>query len=678
MPRGPAVPAARPAASASPTGEIPADWKGAVRLLRVPGPSTATAEGKAAAEIFPDARRAWMHVHGTDPRPIEGARRGAREWVCSKGCSLTLPEGSAAGPSAGTAGAMDNIGDQMLRSIKAQTPVQPLPLTIWRPERGSAAGVTRLTPSGAVTSGRLLFDPVLLGRRDYGHVCAYAPVDKAAASGTEVEPCLPSRPQSMPTPDSAELTLGFQWPRTSELADFQYIAVTDTCGNAWVQPFQRTFTVPVWEVASGGCGHTDGKVLRVFPSGGWVRVTAFNLDAPAAGTVVSATFRVSVPPLEDLVSADTPPLLFPDPLLDDIIVDCGPRALKAAPGPGGIPRPAPADGAAPGPKAAPPQAADVIPASTPSGQPLAHQGLVIAPEPLLRGNCRLEMRGQTKRRLVAPLALRVVLQRTDTPLQPVLFDKQWIVTPQDYIFYFPPLSPDKGFDGESRLRLEVYSDPLSADGNVVLLSDAGRISRVQNVPQLENVPKGQPGPLQRLIGSVTIHSAPLCGESNFETAEAAGSCVRGYFTVPAMLATLQLTRAPWVEKPLITRSILSAVGVAFAVDSYDPVEREAFPIAFQVGGFVQDLGEDRIGLLAYVGVAPTVPILGSGGNTTSIGLLGGIGLAYVANNNGPDEGVKPAAFLSVVVQVGQANPSISGQSSFGAYSGAAGAQGATQ
>jgi hypothetical protein len=128
-----------------------------------------------------------------------------------------------------------------------------------------------------------------------------------------------------------------------------------------------------------------------------------------------------------------------------------------------------------------------------------------------------------------------------------------------------------------------------------------------------------------------------------------------------------------VEKPLITRSILSAVGVAFAVDSYDPVERAAFPIAFQIGGFVQDLGEDRIGLLAYLGVAPTVPILGSGGNTTSIGLLGGLGLVYVANNNGPDEGVKPAAFLSVVVQVGQANPSLSGQSSFGTYEGGTGA-----
>ena len=28
--------------------------------------------------------------------------------------------------------------------------------------------------------------------------------------------------------------------RITELADFEYVAVTDTCGNAYVQPFQRT------------------------------------------------------------------------------------------------------------------------------------------------------------------------------------------------------------------------------------------------------------------------------------------------------------------------------------------------------------------------------------------------------------------------------------------------------
>jgi hypothetical protein len=184
--------------------------------------------------------------------------------------------------------------------------------------------------------------------------------------------------------------------------------------------------------------------------------------------------------------------------------------------------------------------------------------------------------------------------------------------------------------------------------------------------------------MQRLVGSVTIHSAPLCGDSNFETVDEVGSCFRGYFTVPAMLATLQVTRAPWVERPLITRNILSAVGVAFAMDSYDPVDREAFPIALQVGGFVQDLGEDRIGLLSYVGVAPTVPILGEGGNTTSIGVLGGIGIEYITRNTGPDEGFKPAAFLSIVVQIGQANPALAGGSEqFGSYQPASNNNGGT-
>src|SRR5690606_25783043 len=53
---------------------------------------------------------------------------------------------------------------------------------------------------------------------------------------------------------------------------------------------------------------------------------------------VSATFRVTVPPLEDLVSARTPPMLFPDPKMDDLTVDCGPVILKARSGKGGIPR----------------------------------------------------------------------------------------------------------------------------------------------------------------------------------------------------------------------------------------------------------------------------------------------------------------------------------------------------
>jgi hypothetical protein len=519
-----------------------------------------------------------------------------------------------------------------------------------------------------------------------------------------------------------------QWPKQSELADFRYLAIVDSCGNARVQPFQRTFIVPVFLVAQGGCGSADGTVLRIFPSGGWIRVTAFNLEQSASGNVVNATYRVSVPALENLVESNPARLLFPDPVQADLQVDCGP-GLRKAPTEGGIPAPppgaqmtkpgsAPPPAAPPGagtaapsappaasgsasPSAPPPSAAKpadkkpddkpkppgpIAPVAPPSGppptpppaannkpgpQPLAHQGLVIAPEPLRLGNCRIRLTGQTKGRLVAPLALHVSLQRTDkttngAPIE-LLPDGKWIVTPSNAEFPIPPLS--ENFDGDSRLRLAVYSDPLSADGKVVLISDATRVAVT-----LRSNDGGEPERARRLIGSATIHSVPLCGETNFETLETAGSCLRAYVTVPAMLATLQITRAPWVEKPIFTRSVLSAVGLALAVDSYDPVQRRAFPIAGQVGGFVQSLGDGRIGLLAYVGIAPTIPVLGSGGNTTSVGLLAGIGIEYITNENGPDEGLKPAAFLSLVVQVGQASTS----TSFGGSASASGTFGAGQ
>ncbi|MBI4956967.1 MAG: hypothetical protein HY908_33440 [Myxococcales bacterium] len=706
-----------PPAEAQPDpGELKADFKGALQLLVVAGGAPRTAEARAASEIFPDARKTWMQVQGVDPMVIEGARRGAREWVCSQGCSLSDAKAIGTETEAPQSGQVEP-GDAMLVSIKAQTPTLPLPITIWRPIAVQGKGAPN-TPSRASSQGRLLFDPGLLGRRPYSHVCSYPPVDQPVAPGTVLKlPCVRDEPQGMPpTPDMVELSLGLQWPVASELADFQYVAVVDSCGNARVQTFQRFFTVPVIEVGSGGCGLPDGKALRVFPSGTSFRVTAFNLDHPATGDVVSATFRVSIPALEDLVSADNPPMLFPDPLATDLQIDCGPPTLKALPGPGGIPPMPPGaippgaklpgaapPGAAPpaGPPSAPPgapkppgatqpppapeeppdggtpdeppiddegggpepprgklaepikpvpiQGPRLMPESRPTGQPLAHQGLVIAPEPLLRGDCRIELLGQTKRRLVAPLALHVSIWRTDKPNDSPIWQSRWTVTPNDATLHIPQLI----IDGESRLRIEVSSDPLSADGNIVLLADAGRMARLHGTVR--------PSDLRRLIGSVTVYTAPLCGEMNFETVEGAGNCVRGYFTVPAMLATLQITRAPWVERPLITRKILGAVGLAFAIDSYDPVERQAFPIAFQVGGFIQDLDQDRLGILAYAGVAPTVPILGEGGNTTSIGLLAGAGIEYITNTNGPDEGFKPAAFVSIVVQVGQANPAVSGE-----------------
>jgi len=298
--------------------------------------------------------------------------------------------------------------------------------------------------------------------------------------------------------------------------------------------------------------------------------------------------------------------------------------------------------------------------SGPGPQPLDHGSLVIAPEPLRQGVCRIRLRGQAKNRLVAPLALYVSLTRTDktsngTPIE-LLNEHTWIVTPRSAEFQLPPLS--ENFDGDSRLRLAVYSDPRSEDGKVVLFSDAPRVAA-----SLRAGDASAPESSRRLIGSATIHSVPLCGETNFETLETAGSCLRTYLTIPAMLATLQITRAPWLERPLVTRTVLSAVGVALAFDAYNPVRRRAFPIAGQLGGSIQQLGDGRVGMLGYLGVAPTIPVLGEGGNTTSFGFLAGAGLSYISNETGADEGFKPAAFLSIVVQVGQATPNISGSAS---------------
>jgi hypothetical protein len=672
-PPSPAAPRVDTALGA--TGGLPAtaDFSGALQTLRAPSSS---AGGPAAAdrgpEIFPDASRVWMSVRDADPLPIESARRGG-PWICSSG-QCTAHNGDPG---------QSKIGDAMLRSIKLQTPMLPLPLTVWG----------RLDEHGK----RVLdFDPVLLGRRSYTHVCAYKPIDPAdpkapPRSDKEKIPICRDGPAALPPLDAGELILGFEWPKQSELSDFRYLAIVDSCGNARVQPFQRTFTVAAFEVASGGCGQADGKVLRIFPQGGWLRVTAFSLDGPATGTIVNATYRVSVPPLENAVESNPARLLFPDPRREDLEVDCGPVIRKAPTDEKGIPPPPPGaseiplasrppaspktaasspGSARPAPRkpAAPPARAFEILPTGPGPQPLAHQAVVIAPEPLRQGNCRVRLVGQTKRRLVAPLALYVSLTRTDrtvngAPIE-LITDGKWIITPNAAEFHLPPLS--ESFDGNSRLRLVVHSDPLSPDGKVVLLSDAGRAASAR-----KSNDSGDAERARRPIGSLVIHSVPLCGASNFETAESVGSCIRAYVTIPALLATLQVTRAPWVERPLITRSVLSALGIALAIDSYDPLERKAFPVAAQIGGFVESLGDGRLGMLGYIGIAPTIPILGTGGNTTSFGLLGGLGVSYITNEVGPDEGLKPAAFLGLVVQVGQVSPafSASGSARFGSSAG---------
>lgn len=743
-----------------------ADFRGHLQIVKAPGSAPAESS-KLGLDIFPEARKMPMSVHNIDPVPVERARRGG-DWLCANGKCNTQ---------AGDAGETPE-GNAMLRSIKVQTPAMPVPVTIWRR--------TELD-----RRGDLDFDPSLLTHRSYKHVCAYQPVESAdpkvaPKSPDHMERCIDGEPRER-RPDEGEIFLGLEWPRRADLAGFKYLAVVDSCGNALVYPFQRSFVVPAIDVVSGGCNVPDGRVLRIFPSGSFLRVTAFNLEAPAADQIVQVTYRVAIPPLENYSEAEPAKVLFPDFKLNELVIDCGPQHAKSptdaqgrplAPGgrsmrrkegpklvpvtddpkptpvvrkmgpdpipgeepsldpvtdppleptdptdeppPSGPPAGPPPAGPPPAgpPPAGPPSAgpAPADPGTTPpatsppkhdpvsaqkaalmgsksgisgrenaaigkappppitgtrtlggiGAKPLNHGTLVIAPEPLREGNCRIVWQSPLRARLTIPLALHVSLIRTDRvdghePQNLIPEDQRtWIVTANDYTYSLPALR--SGFDGNSRLKLIIRSDPMNANGKAVLVGDAARVASV-----LHNDDHGaDPNLAQRTIGSITVHTVPLCGESNFETLEEAGSCIRAYLTIPAMLATLQITRAPWIEKPLITRSVLSAVGVALAFDSYDPVERTAFPVAGQVGGFVQNLEDDRIGLLAYVGVAPTLPILGEGGNTTTFGFLAGIGMSYITNANGPDEGFKPTAFISVVVQVGQANPELSGQA-FGSF-----------
>ena len=292
-----------------------ADFSGSLQVVRAP--AAAAAAAKLGIEIFPEASRVWMAVRDADPVPVERARRGG-PWLCQKAaCSQ---QAGTLGPSA--------EGDAMLRSVKIQMPTLPVPVTIWR----------RLK-SGF---GKLDFDPMVLGRRSYSHVCAYPPTVSDDASAPKKDPkvvelCKEGEPATVES-DQVDLLFGFEWPRKAELAGFRYLAIVDSCGNARVQPFQRSFTVPAYEVATSSCGRPDGKVLRVFPTGGFFRITAFNLEAPASSDVMNVTYRVAIPPLENYSEAEPAKLLFPELRLNDLKIDCGPQLRRGPSGPGGVPR----------------------------------------------------------------------------------------------------------------------------------------------------------------------------------------------------------------------------------------------------------------------------------------------------------------------------------------------------
>lgn len=658
----PGVALAQPGPDDGPPGRDPktTDFNGSIQVVHGPNGSASKGPG---IEIFPDASRVWMNVRNTDMVPIERARRGG-DWACKAGSPCTA-DGEASSTEKGKSG--------MLQSIKVQGPTLPLPVTIWG-------------KGGDGSDGELFFNPTLLDFKNYAWIAAYPPVidDKSVPKlpSEEAPPPetktpdnvqkKPDQPQSS-LPGQVDLLLAFKWPEESEFADFRYIAVVDPCGNATVLPYQRSFTIPARLNQTGGCDAPDGHAIRVFPDGGYVRITAFNLDAPAVADVMSVTYRVLIPALDNPGASPPAKLLLPDLEANSLTADCSPRKQDASrpvapPGKGiAVPpgMPVPPGAAPPKPGAPATPAPPPPPTSSSTAMPLNNGTVVIGPEPLKLGNCRINLKMPKAARLVAPLAFRVTLTRTDSDADPSNnLDAEWLVNHTSLEFNIPHITDGHG---EGRLKLVVASDPLSPSGGVILLADAPRVAGLRSDGTLQAA-------VRRPIGSLTIHSVPLCGTYNFETVESTGNCLRGYLTIPAMLGVFQITRAPWIEKPLITRNVLGAIGVAFAIDSYDPVERRAFPVAGQIGAFVEDLDDDHTGLMAYVGVAPTLPVLGEGGSTTTLGFLGGIGMAYIINSGGPDEGLKPTAFLSFVVQVGQANPSASGKANFGQFSQTTGVQ----
>jgi len=259
------------------------------------------------------------------------------------------------------------------------------------------------------------------------------------------------------------------------------------------------------------------------------------------------------------------------------------------------------------------------------------------------GTCRIRFLPPSKGRLQAPLALHVSLERVDKPnTSPIDYD--WVVTYRSTEFVIPPLRQD--FEPESRWKIRVSSDPLSPLGRVVLLADAARVWPVLRDRQ------GDAKDYRREIASGTVISAPLCGDWQLETTEKVGNCLRAYVTLPLMIASFQVTRSPWSETTIAEPRVPAGIGLALAIDSYNPVKQRPFPLALHLGALYQNLTDSKTGIMTYVGLAPQMPVLGKGGTTTSIGLVLGGGMTYVMDKHGPNEGFKPAAFVALMFGAG--------------------------
>jgi hypothetical protein len=596
-------------------------------------------------EVFPLAARVWLRtldLGEDETNAIDAARAGKPgSWFCAPtsgpGCSVTARLAPGMG-----------VHRELLTAMRVRVPALPVPVTVYTRQEGVVYNpklIGRIvgSPGRYHTRAPLGLSPAAATPPPAADAPAGASPAAAPAPSAPPKPDAPAAPKpegagpvrpSIPSPFEGELQLLFHWPTPVELGDFQYVAVVDACDNAIVTRYTRDFAVPaqVEEVETCSAGTTAGP-LRIFKSGGSLRVTAFNLQRPPSrGNVMSVTYRVEVPGVETPTRGERTsiPVLVPDLPRDSLRVDCGPPRAK----------PAPTTERGPGPAPAPPS-------SHLPGHALAGESFVIAPEPLRTGRCRILVESPSTRRLVAaPVRLFVTIERMDVPADDKgreLLKQAWLLAPGALDLQLPAIP----VDGEARLRLTVYSDPASAAASGIFFTDA-----LSRPPQVAG--DDHSAPFRRSLASATIMTAPLCGGWDFRTVEETGSCARAYVTFPVMLASLQLTRAPWVEKPIAEPSVPGAIAVALAIDSYDPAKQRAFPLAFQLGGAYQPrLTSAKSGILGYAGVAASLPVLGSGGLTTTVGLVGGLGLVYIIDDHGPNEGAKPTAFLSIAVSPGQ-------------------------
>jgi hypothetical protein len=599
-----------------PPSSAPSDPNGPLEQVVVPSESgTAPA---VPAEIFPLASELNVYLVGlevSDATRIDAARHG-HGWYCSDNptkCRVSR------GPAGG------GQRDSVLRAAVARSPALPTVIPVWSVDHKPRYNPELLDLSRPAAFRLDAIKPQPDAKPDTSPA-AGAPPAQPAPPDAPAPPAPPATKHEEATPPAAtpvitqmaemnpppptpavKVLASFRWPTASDETAFQYVAVANDCGQAVVTRYTRDFEIPIQVMGGGQCDRHSPGFLQVANTGSLLRVSAFNLDQPPRGQALSVTYRVETPDLTDTTRTK---MLLPDILAQDLVFDCS------------------------GTTAPPPRSQELT---------LAESTIVVSPMPLLTGRCRIRLLGDLpKRARTATLALRVILQFTDHLPLPNEFPANTVFRISERSVVLPAVPIGE----ETRLRVSVVSDPANPMSTAVLLSDAVRY------PQSADQGAVDPVPFMRTIAASTILAAPLCGPEKPVPLEQATSCLRVYVTVPLTVVSAQITRAPWVESPLVTANALPAIGAALAGDLFDPNRQRPFPLSLQLGIQYERLTSSKNGVTGYIGIEPRLPVLTQGHWTASIGLLAGVGTTYVIDSAGPNEGFKPTAFLAVVSEFG--------------------------